>query len=83
MANTFKTVTYPEFMNLLTDDERELFFILQCHGVTAPAAHEIMALTETLTKFYNKEPIEISDIVKTLNECQRDSSRKLEILREC
>ena len=83
MANTIKTVTYAEFMNLLTDDERELFFILQCHGITAGAAHEIMSLNETLTKFYNKEPIVLSDIVKTLNECQKDSFRKLEILREC
>ena len=83
MSSNLKTVTYPEFMNLLTDDERELFFILQCHGVTAPAAHEIMSLNETLTKFYKKEPIVLSDIVKTLNECQKDSFRKLEILREC
>lgn len=83
MSNTLKTVTYPEFMNLLTNDERELFFILQCHGVTAPAAHEIMALNKILTKFYKREIVMISDIVKTLNKCQDESFKKLKILREC
>ena len=74
-------VTYAEYMKLLTGTERELFIILQAHGIPPCAAHEIMSLNKILKRFYNNECITIDEIVQSLNECQASSNDKLKILR--
>lgn len=81
MEKQMYEVTYTEYMKLLTDQERELCIILQAHGILAIAAHEIMSLNEILTKFYNNECIHVDQIVDSLNDCQKRSNEKLQILR--
>lgn len=74
-------VSYAEYMKLLSDEERELYIILQAHGVMAIAAHEVMSLNKILTRFYNNEVIELNQIIDSLNKCQTESNDKLKILR--
>ena len=74
-------VSYTEYMKLLNDEERELCIILQAHGVIAIAAHEVMSLNNILKKFYNKECIEINQIINSLNNSQKKSNERLKILR--
>ena len=81
MEKQMYEVSYTEYMKLLSDEERELCIILQAHGVIAIAAHEIMSLNNILRKFYNNECIDTSQIVNSLNNCQKRSNEKLQILR--
>lgn len=81
MENEMYTVSYTEYMKLLSDKERELHIILQAHGIMGNAAHEIMSLNKILTKFYKNEVIELNQIVDSLNKCQKESNDKLKILR--
>ena len=81
MEKQIYEVTYAEYMKLLTDEERELFIILQAHGIMPGAAHEIMSLNNILKRFYNNEHITTDEIVTSLNNCQKESSEKLKILR--
>ena len=81
MEKQIREVTYAEYMKLLNDDERELCIILQAHGIIGISAHEMMSLNKILKKFYNNECIYIDQIVKSLNDCQKESNEKLKILR--
>lgn len=81
MEKQIYEVTYAEYMKLLTDEERELFIILQAHGIMPGAAHEIMSLNYILKRFYNNEHITIDEIITSLNNCQKESNEKLKILR--
>ena len=81
MKNSVEKVTYGEFIKLLTNEERELFIILQSHGIIPQAAHELMSLNKILKKFYSNEVIYLGDIVNTLNDCQKESIDKLKIIR--
>ena len=80
MEKQMYEVTYAEYMKLLTNQERELFIILQAHGIMAGAAHEIMSLNKILTRFYNNECITTAEIVSSLNKCQKESNDKLKTL---
>lgn len=81
MEKQIYEVTYAEYMKLLTSQERELFIILQAHGIMPGAAHEVMSLNKILTRFYNKECITTNEIVTSLNDCQKESNDKLKLLR--
>lgn len=81
MSKSIQEVTYAEYMKLLTNQERELFIILQAHGIMSGAAHEVMSLNKILTRFYNNECITTDEIVTSLINCQKDSNDKLKILR--
>ena len=74
-------VTYAEYVRLLTKKEHELSIILQAHGIMPAAAHEVMALNETLQKFYNNEVIELDSIIDRLIEKQQHSTNLLLNLR--
>lgn len=74
-------VSYAEYMKILDNEERELCIILQAHGVMGIAAHEVMSLNNILKKFYNKECIEINQIVDSLNNSQKNSNERLKLLR--
>lgn len=81
MEKQIYEVTYAEYMKLLTNQERELFIILQAHGIMPGAAHEVMSLYKILTRFYNNECITTDEIVTSLINCQKESNDKLKILR--
>ena len=81
MEKTIYEVTYAEYMKLLTNEERELFIILQAHGIMPGAAHEVMSLNDILKRFYNNECITTDEIVTNLNNRQKDSNDKLKTLR--
>lgn len=70
-------VTYTEYVRLLTKKEHELSIILQAHGIIPSAAHAVMALNETLQKFYNDEVIDIDSIIDRLREKQEHSTNLL------
>jgi len=74
-------VIYAEYVRLLTKKEHELSIILQAHGIMPSAAHEVMALNETLQKFYNDEVIELNSIIDKLAEKQQYSTNLLLNLR--
>lgn len=74
-------VTYNEYVALLTKKEHELSIILQAHGIIPSAAHAVMALNETLQKFYNGEVIELDGIIDRLREKQQHSTNLLLNLR--
>ena len=81
MGKTMYEVTYAEYMKLLTDEERQLFIILQAHGIMPGAAHEVMSLNNILKRFYNKECIYVDQITTSLNDYQKKSNEKLQIIR--
>lgn len=81
MEKQIQEVTYAEYMKLLTDEEHELLIILQAHNIMPIAAHELMSLNKILKKFYKDECIDTAQIVKSLNDCQKESNEKLQILR--
>ena len=74
-------ITYAEFMKLLTDEEKQLFIILQAHGLINPAAHNIMSLNKILKRHYNNECITINEIIDSIDKSQKESNEKLKILR--
>lgn len=74
-------VTYNEYVALLTKKEHELSIILQAHGIMPSTAHAVMALNETLQKFYNGEVIELDGIIDKLAEKQEYSTNLLLNLR--
>lgn len=75
-------ISYAEYMKILDNEERELSIILQAHGLIGISAHEVMSLNNILKKFYNKECIEINQIVNSLNNSQKKSNERLKILRK-
>lgn len=74
-------ITYAEFMKLLSDEERQLYIILQAHGLIHPSAHDIMSLNKIFKRFYNKECITIDEITDSIIKSQKESNEKLKILR--
>ena len=82
MENQMYEVSYAEYMKILDNKERELSIILQAHGIIGISAHEVMSLNNTLKKFYNKETIEINQIINSLNDSQKRSNERLKILRK-
>lgn len=81
MEKQIQEVSYAEYIKLLTDEEHELLIILQTHNIMPMSAHELMSLNKILKKFYNNECIYVDQIVKSLNDCQKESCEKLKILR--
>lgn len=81
MEKEMYEVSYAEYMKILDKEERELSIILQAHGIIGIAAHEVMSLNDILKKFYNKECIEINQIIDSLNNSQKKSNERLKILR--
>ena len=74
-------ITYAEFMKLLTSEEKQLFIILQAHGLINPSAHSVMSLNKILKRHYNNECITIDEITDSISNCQKESNEKLKILR--
>ena len=64
-------ITYAEFMKLLSDEERQLYIILQAHGLINPTAHDIMSLNKILKRFYNNECIAIDEITDSIIKSQK------------
>lgn len=81
MEKQMYEISYAEYMKILDNEERELSIILQAHGIIGIAAHEVMSLNNILKRFYNNECIDTSQIVDSLNNCQKRSNEKLQILR--
>lgn len=82
MENQMYEISYAEYMKILDKEERELSIILQAHGIIGIPAYEVMSLNNILKKFYNKESIEINQIIDSLNSSQNRSNERLKILRK-
>lgn len=71
-----------EFYQLLSQEEREFLIILQSHLQVNIPAHIVMSLRDILKKHYNNEAIEVSQIVKSIEDRQIFSTKMLMSIRK-